>query len=205
MSVAVVDYGVGNLNSILNMLKRLGIDGYRSHDKDQIRAAHGLILPGVGHFDACLQNFTASGLREVVEDQVVQGAPVLGICVGAQMMTRGSQEGVLPGLGWVNADTVKFQLDETELKVPHMGWSDLSTVRASPLWRDLPEDPRFYFAHSYHFKFDESDLVIGQANYGYDFPCAFSKGNVFGIQFHPEKSHRFGMKVLENFASLSFS
>lgn len=203
--LAIIDYGVGNLTSILNMFKRLGVDATITSDPGTIRKAGKLMIPGVGHFDKCMQNFNASGLRPDIEEIMAKGnTPILGICVGAQMMTRRSEEGVEAGLGWVEADTVRFQPDPSlGLKVPHMGWTDISPVNSSsPLFRDIPEEPRFYFAHSYHFSFYGQDLTIATCDYGYSFTCAFQKGNIFGLQFHPEKSHRFGMSVLTNFAAL---
>lgn len=201
--IAIINYGVGNLTSVLNMHRRLGIDAIVTGDANVIAQADKLLLPGVGHFDTCMQNFNASGLRPIiVQRAMVEKTPVLGICVGAQMMTRGSEEGKEKGLAWVTADTVLFNLGDSDLKIPHMGWTDLKITAPSPLWNDLPADPRFYFAHSYHFRFDDEKYSTGKGIYGYEYTCAFRKDNVFGLQFHPEKSHRFGMKVLSNFAAI---
>jgi len=203
--LAIIDYGVGNLTSVLNMFKRLSVDACITSDLETIQKADKLMIPGVGHFDKCMQNFNASGLRPAIEAIKAKGStPILGICVGAQMMTRRSEEGVEDGLGWVEADTVRFQLDPSlGLKVPHMGWTDVSPANsASPLFNDIPEEPRFYFAHSYHFRFYGEDLTTATCDYGYSFTCAFQRGNIFGVQFHPEKSHRFGMSILTNFAAL---
>jgi glutamine amidotransferase len=152
-----------------------------------------------------MRNFNASGLRPVIEKKAFEEkVPVLGICVGAQMMTRGSEEGVENGLGWVDADTVRFKLeDKPEYKVPNMGWNELIiSAETCPLWMDMHSDPRFYFAHSFHFRFDTPELVTAEADYGYRYPVAFQAGNILATQFHPEKSHKFGMKVLENFAKI---
>jgi imidazole glycerol-phosphate synthase subunit HisH len=202
--VAIIDYGVGNLTSILNMHRRLGIEAAITGEAALIQRADRLLIPGVGHFDTCMQNFCNSGLRSLVEKRALEDkVPVLGICVGAQMMTRGSEEGNEKGLGWVNADTVRFRLNgNSGLKVPHMGWTDLRPARTSDLWTGMPDEPRFYFAHSYHFSFDSPEYVTGTADYGYDFVCAFRKENVYGVQFHPEKSHKYGMKLIANFAAL---
>lgn len=208
MNVAVVNYGVGNLTSILNMFKRVSVEAVSTDDPEVILSAERLLLPGVGHFDACMKNFNRSGLRQVVERRAQAGIPVLGICVGAQMMTRGSEEGEEKGLGWVAADTVRFKLgDQTRLKVPHMGWTDLQCQdqEVAPLWSALPAEPRFYFAHSFHFVFDSPDQVTGWAEYGYKFACAFRSGSIFGVQFHPEKSHRYGMALLKSFAELTLT
>jgi glutamine amidotransferase len=203
--LAIIDYGVGNLTSVLNMFRRLGVDACITSDLETICKADKLMIPGVGHFDKCMQNFNASGLRPAIEEIKAAGSiPILGICVGAQMMTRRSEEGVESGLGWVEADTVRFQLDPSlGLKVPHMGWTDVSAANSSsPLFKNIPEEPRFYFAHSYHFRFYGEDLTTATCDYGYSFTCAFQKDNIFGVQFHPEKSHRFGMCILTNFAAL---
>jgi glutamine amidotransferase len=202
--LAIINYGVGNLTSILNMHKRIGVDAIITSDVNEIQRANKLILPGVGHFDKCMKNFNASGLRPEIESIVAKGdTPVLGICVGAQMMTRGSEEGEEKGLGWVNADTVRFKLDgDKTLKVPHMGWADVEIVPGSPLWNHLQEEPRFYFAHSYHFVFSDDSITIAKCQHGYDYTCAFQKENIFGVQFHPEKSHRYGMNLLTSFAAL---
>jgi glutamine amidotransferase len=202
--IAIVNYGVGNLTSILNMHKRLGIEAIITGESKEIEKAGKILLPGVGHFDSCMQNFDRSGLRPLIEKKALEERiPVLGICVGAQMMTRGSEEGGEKGLGWVNAETVKFRIPASALlKVPHMGWADIHCSQPDNLWKDLPDEPRFYFAHSYHFRFDADQYVTARADYGYGFPCAFRKDNIFGVQFHPEKSHKYGMKLLENFAAL---
>ncbi|HWB93122.1 MAG TPA: imidazole glycerol phosphate synthase subunit HisH, partial [Puia sp.] len=201
--LAIIDYGVGNLTSVLNMFSRIGVDACITGDPAQVEKADRILIPGVGNFDKCMQNFNASGLRKLVEKKAhTDKIPVLGICVGAQMMTRGSEEGREAGLGWIDADTVRFRLDPSgEQKVPHMGWSDLIIAQEAPLWTAMPEEPRFYFAHSYHFVLDDDGKAIGRADYGYEFVCAFRINNIFGVQFHPEKSHRFGMRVLANFAA----
>ena len=201
--ITIVNYGLGNLASIQNMCRRLGIDSRVSADMDVIAAADRLILPGVGHFRTGMENLRASGLRELLDELVqVRQRPILGICLGAQLMTAHSEEGDVDGLGWVDARTVGF--DTTRLagrKVPHMGWADIDvTDTRNLLWADLPEDPRFYFVHAYHFQFTVPEEVAATAVYGYGFACAFRKGNIHGVQFHPEKSHKFGMRVLSNFA-----
>ncbi len=203
--IAIINYGVGNLTSVLNMFKLIGADAVITGDANEIRNASKLLLPGVGHFDSCMQRFNESGLRPVVEHKVFkEKLPLLGICVGAQMMTRGSEEGTEKGLGWVNADTIRFRLDaSSKLKIPNMGWNELIISKPSPLWNELGEEARFYFAHSFHFQFDDEEMVTGKANYGYEYPVAFRNENMFATQFHPEKSHKYGMKVLENFMKLS--
>lgn len=200
--IAIINYGVGNLFSVQNMFKHIGAEAIITADVYEIKNATRILLPGVGNFDSCMRRFNESGLRTIVEAKVfLEKVPILGICVGAQMMTRGSEEGIEKGLGWVNADTIRFNLnDNYKLKIPNMGWHELIISGQSPLWNDLPDEARFYFAHSYHFKFDNDELVTGKAKYGYEYPVAFKKQNIYGTQFHPEKSHKFGMKVLDNFS-----
>ena len=201
--ITIVNYGLGNLASIQNMCKRLSIDSCISSDKDVIAKSDRLILPGVGHFRRGMENILSSGLKDALEEAVmVRQRPILGICLGAQLMTTHSEEGDVDGLAWVDAVTVGFDISRLEgRKVPHMGWSDITiTANGNPLWADLPSSPRFYFVHSYHFEVKRTEEVAAMAHYGYGFACAFRKGNIYGMQFHPEKSHKFGMKVLSNFA-----
>jgi len=202
--IAIINYGLGNLTSIQNMCKRLSIEAEITNDFDKIKKADKLILPGVGHFKKGMENLHSSGLKQLLDELVIeQKKPVLGICLGAQLMTKHSEEGDVDGLGWVDGSTVHFHDDKMNgLKVPHMGWSDITVTNQNPLWSNLPEDPRFYFVHTYHFVFDSKDEVTATSRYSYDFACAFQKGNIFGTQFHPEKSHKFGMRVLENFNKL---
>lgn len=202
--IAIINYGLGNLTSILNMHRRLGIDAIITNKEEEIRTAHKLILPGVGHFKTGMQNLQESGLQQLLNDQVLQKEkPVLGICLGAQLMTRHSDEGNIIGLGWVDADTIAFNKQQMNgLKVPHMGWADISIKDNSALWNGFTNQPRFYHVHAYHFKFDTDDEISATANYGYSFATAFQKKNIYGTQFHPEKSNRFGMQLIQNFAAL---
>ena len=202
--IGIINYGLGNLTSILNMCRRLGIDAVITADPDELRKSDKLILPGVGHFKQGMDNLKTSGLQILLNELVLQDKkPILGICLGAQLMTRHSEEGDVDGLQWVNADTVRFNSDKLNgLKVPHMGWSDIILKDKNPLWEGLPPEPRFYHVHTFHFAFTEISQVSATAHYGYDFTCAFHMSNIYGTQFHPEKSHKFGMKVLENFNKL---
>ena len=203
--IAIINYGLGNLSSIQNMCKRLGIDAVITNDEEILNKASKLILPGVGHFKKGMENLHSSGLKTLLDKMVLEDKkPILGICLGAQLMTKHSEEGDVDGLGWVDAVTVKF--DENKInnhKIPHMGWTDIMTVDENPLWKNLPDEPRFYFVHTYHFQFQEQDEISAMADYSYPFACAFHKRNIYGTQFHPEKSHKFGMKVLENFSKLN--
>lgn len=203
--ITIVNYGLGNLASIQNMCRKLGIDSVITDRSDVIETADRLILPGVGHFRAGMDNLRSSGLKPLLDRLVLEeGKPVLGICLGAQLMTRHSEEGDVEGLGWVDADTVAF--DTTRLgglKIPHMGWTDIIIKDAAdPVWARIPEEPRFYFVHAYHFRFQAEAEIAATCTYGYEFACAFRKGNIYGMQFHPEKSHKYGMRILENFARI---
>lgn len=200
--ITIVDYGVGNLGSICNMFKRIGVPAEVAADHNRIADARKLLLPGVGAFDNAMQRINESGLREVLLRKVVmEGTPILGICLGMQLLTRGSEEGSLDGLGVVPACTVRFP-QVKGLKVPHMGWNVVQPTRSCALIDGLPEDARFYFVHSYRVHVDDPADSILRCHYGVDFDAAFQRGNVYGAQFHPEKSHKFGMVFLGNFARL---
>jgi len=203
--ISVVDYGMGNLGSILNMLRKLGLDGSSADDPDVIADADRVILPGVGAFLQAMENLRGRGLVDALNHVVVdRGRPILGICLGMQLLTEGSEEGDAEGLGWVEARTVRFHFSEREerLVLPHMGWNLVEVARRGSILDGFEQDPRFYFVHSYHVRCRNEGDVVGRTTYGYSFHSALQVGNVCGTQFHPEKSHRFGLKVLENFARL---
>ena len=200
--VAIIDYGLGNLGSIANMLKVIGEKSVITADKDKIAQADRMILPGVGAFDAGMSKLTETGLVDFIKQQAVEDKkPVLGICLGMQLLGRKSEEGNLPGLGLIPFDTVRFQLDDTELKVPHMGWDIVEFKKDCPLIEGLTGRQRYYFVHSYHAKCDSNENVLMTCDYGYEFACAVVRDNIYGVQFHPEKSHDFGMALLENFVN----
>ena len=202
--LTIVDYGVGNLASIKNMLKKTGVDSLISSDADAILAADKLILPGVGAFDTCAEKLQQSGLTEVLNRKVLeQKTPVLGVCVGLQLLMEGSEEGVLPGLGWIRGHVVRFkqELLPPDLKIPHMGWADIEVCKLSKLFDGMHEDPRFYFVHSYHLQIENREDALVEATYGYKFVAGVERGNIMGVQFHPEKSHKFGMRLFENFVN----
>lgn len=203
--ITIVNYGMGNLLSVQNMCKRIGAVCEITGDIDKINNAKKILLPGVGAFDAAVERIDSVGLREVLNAKALQEkVPVLGICLGLQLLTSSSEEGKLPGLGWIPAKTVRFQFPQPNgLKVPHMGWNEIHVVNQSALLNNLPEEPRFYFVHSYHAKADDEKYVLARTTYGYDFDSVITNGdNIFGAQFHPEKSHKFGMKVLDNFSKM---
>lgn len=198
--ITVVDYGIGNLGSIRNMFKRSGFPAVVTPDLDQIAAADKLLLPGVGAFDNAMERINSTELRRILDRKALEeGTPILGICLGMQLLTRGSEEGSLPGLGWIPADTTRFPA-KSGLKVPHMGWNVVTSTRGSLLTADLPLEARFYFVHSYCVHVDDPEDSILKANYGIEFDAAIQRGNIYGAQFHPEKSHKFGMQLLANFA-----
>ena len=200
--LVIVDYGVGNLSSIQNMIKKGGNSSVISGDPEVVAKASKILLPGMGHFDNCMIKLKASGLLPVIEKKVFEERiPLLGICVGLQMFMQSSEEGQEPGLGWINGKTVRFdtsRMTDTTIKVPNMGWLDIQQAKKSPLFLGL-EDARFYFAHSYHVQLDNEADALVKATYGYTFTAGIEFGNIIGVQFHPEKSHRFGMKLLKNF------
>jgi glutamine amidotransferase len=199
--ITIVDYGMGNVGSILNILKRSGFGVSISSKPEDIRTAEKLILPGVGAFDTGMANLDRYGLRKPIEDKVGAGTPVLGICLGMQLLFEGSEEGDLPGLGWMRGHCKRFRFpDDSRLKVPHMGWNAVRPVERESLFREMDDDARYYFVHSYHAVCEESSVVIGWTVHGYEFAAAVRRDNIFGTQFHPEKSHKHGRRLLKNFA-----
>lgn len=203
--ICIVDYGVGNIQAFLTMFKRLGIDAMRARSAGELDGATRLILPGVGAFDHAMTLLNQSGMRMPLED-LVQGrkVPVLGICVGMQMLAGGSDEGELPGLGWVPGRVKAFgsHPQSRELPMPHMGWNDLLVKPGNMLFTGFEPEPRFYFLHSYYFDAADKNDVAATAEYGHHFDCIVSKGHIHGVQCHPEKSHHFGAQLLKNFAEL---
>jgi imidazole glycerol-phosphate synthase subunit HisH len=203
-SIVIVDYGIGNLASVLNMFKKIGVkEVVVSGNAEIISKANKILLPGVGAFDAGMNNLEKSGLIPLLNQKAtVEKIPVLGICLGMQMLTKKSEEGIKPGLGWIDAETVKFNLDPAlKLKVPHMGWNYIKVNRENPLLDNVSKN-RFYFVHSYFVKCIDKSQSLATSNFGTDFTCMVNKNNIFGVQFHPEKSLKFGMKVLQNFGRL---
>jgi imidazole glycerol-phosphate synthase subunit HisH len=197
--IAVIDYGVGNVKSILNMLRRIGVDARPVSDSQSIRAADHLILPGVGAFDAAMTLLNESGLRPALEDSFSSGKPILGICLGMQLLGRGSEEGVKPGLGWIAASTERLLL-AVDAPLPHMGWSFVDPKADSVLFAG-EDSPRYYFLHSFAVRCDDRSDAAATAEYGgVEFTCSVQRDHVFGVQFHPEKSHRYGMRLLQRFA-----
>lgn len=202
--ICIVDYGLGNLKAFKNIFDRLGFEARIVNCSHDLRLAQKIILPGVGSFDWAMQCLTQSGMIETLNELVVnKRIPVLGVCVGMQIMALSSEEGDRPGLGWVEASVVKLDTCQVsdQTKLPHMGWNDVEFDRHCPLFQGMNE-ARFYFLHSYRWQSRNCDGVVAHADYGGKFACAFRSGNIFGTQFHPEKSHDWGVRLLKNFADL---
>lgn len=203
--IVIIDYGVGNIGSILNMLKKLGSQAMISSSIEDIEKADKLILPGVGAFDTGMGKLNEKGFVEILKYKThEQKTPILGICLGMQLMTKKSEEGALSGLGWFDAETIKFKFPESEkkLKIPNMGWNYVDVCKSSNLFKDMFEDPKFYFVHSYYIKCNNEKDVLTTSNFYLDYVSAFERDNIFGVQFHPEKSHKYGLKLLKNFSDL---
>jgi glutamine amidotransferase len=202
--VTIIDYGTGNLGSIQNMLKKIGCKSIITSNINEIENSEKLLLPGVGKFDFGMQQLIDRNILEVLNKKVlIEKTPILGICLGVQLFTQKSEEGLLPGLGWFNSETIKFKIDtNSNYKIPNMGWQNITKKKESKLLSGLPANARFYFVHSYHLKCNSPDDILLEANYSYNYTCAIEKENIVGVQFHPEKSHKFGMKILQNFVEL---
>ena len=197
--IAIIDYDMGNLGSIKNMIKKIGGQSIISNNKSDLMKAEGIILPGVGSFDTGVRNLKKYDLYNYIQDLAKdKKIPILGICLGMQLLCKSSEEGKEIGLGLVEANAIKFS-DNDILKIPHMGWSFVQKTKPSILLDDFTDDPRFYFVHSYYVKCDQENDILGITKYGIDFHSAFEKNNIFGVQYHPEKSHKFGMTLLKGF------
>lgn len=204
--IGIVDAGLGNVRSIENMLRRIGAPAELVSEPERLNAADRVILPGVGAFDNGMSRLHDQGFTPVLNHLALERRiPVLGICLGMHLMTRGSAEGATAGLGWVDADTMAFDFDEAtkqRLKVPHMGWNDISVVQPGALFANWAGDARFYFVHSYRVVCRNTTEIAAVCSHGTDFVAAFQRNNIMGVQFHPEKSHRYGMELLRRFANL---
>jgi glutamine amidotransferase len=206
MMIRIVDYGVGNIQAFLNLFKRMGIAAQRADTPDALQDATRLVLPGVGHFDHAMQRLNDSGMRLPLEKLVLErNVPVIGVCVGMQMLGQSSDEGELPGLNWIPGRVRAFSSNpaSAHLPMPHMGWNQLQPRVESALFSSgFDEVPQFYFLHSYFFDAADKTDVAATAHYGFDFDAVVSRGNIHGVQFHPEKSHHWGEQLLKNFAEL---
>jgi glutamine amidotransferase len=203
--ITIIDYGVGNINAFVNVYKRVNVETKIAKVSADLLDAEKLILPGVGHFDHAMSELNKSGMREHLDELVqVKKLPIIGICVGMQMMANHSDEGNVEGLKWIDATVKKF--DETKIKqvtrLPHMGWNDVVPTKKSSLFEGLEKEALFYFLHSYYFHCNNSSDIMATSEYGGEFACAAHHDNVYGIQFHPEKSHHYGEVLLHNFAKM---
>jgi glutamine amidotransferase len=202
--IAVVDYGMGNLGSVQNMLRKLGAESVRTSDPAQIAEADRLVLAGIGGFEGAMERLESAGLVQVLNEQVMERrVPILGVCLGMQVMARSSTEGTRRGLGWLDAEVIRFSFPtERRLPVPHMGWQVVVPTRPSPLFDADGPEPRFYFSHAFHLVCHDRADIAATATYGYEFVAAVHRGNILGAQFHPEKSHVFGLDVYRRFVEL---
>jgi imidazole glycerol-phosphate synthase subunit HisH len=204
--IIIIDYGMGNLGSILNMLKKIGAPAKISSNLQEIDKTDKIILPGVGAFDTAMKRLAELEMIDLLNDKVLnRKTPTLGVCLGMQLLTKASEEGVLPGLGWIDAETIRFRFDrkQTNLKIPHMGWNTVKICRESTLFKDMDGEAQFYFVHSYHVICHQPEDILAVTDYGYECVSVLQRDNIMGAQFHPEKSHKFGMKLLKNFAELA--
>lgn len=202
-SITIVDYGVGNIGSIVNMLKRIDITCHVASTVESLKKAEKILLPGLGSFDHGMISLDKSGLRSILEEKVLHDkTPVLGICLGAQMLGHSSEEGTQKGLGWIPMDTLRFK-DES-IRIPHMGWNTIHPLHHHELFFNKNEEWRFYFVHSYHMVVNNKKYCLSKTLYGHEFTSMVFNDHIVGAQFHPEKSHRFGMRILYNFASCTF-
>ncbi len=201
--IAIIDYGLGNVRAFANVYKKLNIPTLIVRRVEDMKAVKKIILPGVGAFDQAMQMLEKSGMRRLIDDLVLyHHVPVLGVCVGMQMLARSSEEGNLPGLGWIDADVMRVYSSSSKRPLPHMGWNDIKAIKDNSLFRNIDQGTLFYFLHSFYMHCNKMEDVIATVNYGSEFTCAVNAGNVYGVQFHPEKSHRFGSQLLKNFAEL---
>ena len=201
--ITIVDYGMGNLGSVFNMFKKIGIASKITSDLDDIKTATKLLLPGVGSFDKAMYRINDSGIKKILDYKVLrEQTPILGICLGMQLLTNSSEEGIEKGLGYINASAKKFSFQDKKMKVPHMGWNLVEKSTSSLLTKDFEEESKFYFVHSYYVEVENQENSILKTRYGLEFDSAIQHKNVYGAQFHPEKSHKFGMKLLDNFAKI---
>lgn len=201
--IKIIDYGMGNLRSVQKAFERINFSAKISSDKDDIYNADKLILPGVGNFEKGIANLKSNGLYNTLNVAVFEKKiPILGICLGMQLMTEYSEEGTVEGFGWIKAKTIKFDFNNNELKIPHMGWNNLLVKNNESLLKGIKEQDFFYFVHSYYVNCEDKIDIVAETVYGDKFVSAFRKDNIYGCQFHPEKSHDAGLKVLKNFAEM---
>ena len=202
--IVIVDYGTGNLNSVHKSLDRLGVDSIISSDPNDIDSADKLILPGVGHFGNAMANLRELNLLDALHEAVlVKQKPILGICLGMELMANRSEEGNVAGLGWIDAEMIRFNIsNKKRYKVPHIGWNKIWIKKNSLLMKNVSESSEFYFVHSYHLKINNQSDILNETQYELIYPSAIEKDNIFGVQYHPEKSHDAGEQLLRNFVEI---
>jgi imidazole glycerol-phosphate synthase subunit HisH len=203
--ITIINYGLGNIRAFVNVYNQLNIPIHIATHSEDLKSATKIILPGVGAFDYAMQRLEKSGMRQALDEMVLhEHVPVLGICVGMQILACSSEEGVLPGLGWVDGEVKRFVSSpaHNSMRVPHMGWNDIKPSKTTGLLQGLDLDARFYFLHSYYFQCHKNEDIIAVTDYYGEFASVVNSGNVFGVQFHPEKSHQCGIRLLENFAKV---
>jgi len=203
--ITIIDYGLGNIRAFLNVYERLNIKTKVANSPEDIKGAAKIILPGVGAFDYAISQLNASGMRDELEKQVLGNkVPVLGICVGMQMLANSSDEGILPGLGWIDGEVKNFDPSKIPYKtqLPHMGWNTIQPERGSLVLEGFNNNSRFYFLHSYYFACSNTNDIIASSEYGIKYASAVHRNNIFGVQFHPEKSHANGIQLLQNFSNI---
>lgn len=202
--IVIVDYGMGNLFSVYKKVKKIGAEVEISSEKSKIESAEKLILPGVGHFSKAVENLKKMDLWDLMNKRVlINRVPILGICLGMQLMAKKSEEGNCEGFAWIDANVIKFKIENNEkYKIPHMGWNTIKNIKQSKLTENLPENSEFYFVHSYHIECNNSEDILNETTYSYSFVSAIEKQNIFGVQYHPEKSHDIGELLLSNFVRL---
>ena len=203
--IGIIDYGLGNVRAFANVYKSLNLPTIIVKQPKELKKISRIILPGVGAFDYAMQKLDQSGMRQFLDEKVLEHqVPVLGICVGMQILAHSSDEGSLPGLGWIDGVVKRFDFSSLKkpLIIPHMGWNNVNPTKINGLFKGLDDNARFYFLHSYYFQCQQNEDIIAVTDYGGEFACAVNSGNIFGIQFHPEKSHQCGIQLLDNFAKL---
>ncbi len=205
--VVILDYGMGNLGAHINMMRKIGFENVIVSSKpDVVEKAEKIIIPGVGAFDAGMKSLNELGLIEVLNHKaLLEKIPVLGICLGMHLFAKESEEGNEKGLGWINTRVVRFDFGKSinQLKIPHMGWNTITLARESNIFNGMTdEENRFYFVHSFHVDPGANEFTIASTNYGYDFPSVIQSDNIYGAQFHPEKSHNYGIRFYRNFIDI---
>lgn len=200
--IQIIDVGIGNISSVYNMLNRIGAKATMVSSPENISPTSKLILPGVGSFDAGISALRSHDMDNAIIEAACRGSFILGICLGMQLLFKNSEEGILPGLGMIDGHVERMKIKDSSIKIPHMGWNIIRPVQNSSLFSEKDDNQRFYFVHSYHVVCDNKSDVTAVVTHGYDFTCSIQHDNILGVQFHPEKSHRYGMELMKKFVEL---